>query len=707
MKNFPLVSMCSIYPEDKRMPCPCFISKNINIIDVMKKLKISYLMWSCLGAGAISIYDLEEEKSGKRKWDIKEGLTDIEFIKECRKNNIHPFGVIFTGQAHKIGITLNKNEDKILKFGKSFKKRTSTWGIEEFYQNRYPKIFKGWRDYFKDGLKDKNRKPIKNFVEECACRNILNEVCKANWVLEHPKYFDHKAYLMCKNSPHWKKYLKKQIEILIDADVSGILFDEIAAPFEWIIASAGFCKYCRESFRKFLIERYGNKFKNFDYRKYLTKSGFYRLSGIINFNNIPYSEDFKIWQLKVIKENFAELVNFTKEYSNKRNKSTLITSNFVDMLPFYFHLIDLVDIVNLEVFLKFPPDTNAPVYKLARTLAKDKPVSCVPTIMNAANFRRRSKNNLMKNLEKYFIAEAVSNQVVYEIPYSCFSLEGEGPYYPKVENFENYQNFIFEHIDFYKGLPVYDISVIFSFPSYLWTLNWISYPGSHFLSYSGALSLLSSANILFNVIVFGDSENVSEFYNNNFSKILILPNVEYLTDNQVEFLKSFSERNKILVAGNLNKYNERNRMRDKIEMNFKNKNIIYFDYDIFREYRWEGRDFLYDEFVKKIKELEFQPSISTNLQKKVIINIYKSEDRIFLHLLNNCYKEEKDVFIPVNDLEIKIRKEIAECIKSATFYSPDFNNTIECEISDDGKDYLLKIPELLIYGVVVLQRDED
>ncbi len=704
MNPHPLFSMCSLYPKDERMICACFLGKDSKIVEDMKKLSVDYLMWASLVSGAISLQDLEQEAGGRRVWD-KKGRDDTSFIKECNQEGIKVFSVLFTAQGYEIGITTDKKEEKLVEFGRTLKGKEKYWGLSEFYQNKYPKIFKGWKDYFDQPLLDEKKRPIKDFLQETTCYNLKGEPCHALWTQETNKYFDLKTFLMCQNSPHWQNYLKKIIEMQIDAGCDGILFDETGSPFDWGIMGSGFCKHCMNKFREYLVGKYGERFQNFDYKKTLKKRGQGFGAIITYFRDAPLGLDFKNWQKLAIRDNFKELVDYARQYSQKKSKEVLIAGNFAEVTPFYFPLVDLIDIFNLEMMFEMPPNNrNTSLYRLSKALAKEKPVTAVPTIFNTANLRERSKYNLTTNLERYFIAEAAANLANYQIPYSGFTIEGKGAYYPQVEELALYQSFIAKHKEFYQGEPLADVSLVCSYYSYFWSFNWINYPGRHMKSFLGIEKLLSHLFIPHKIIILGDDKYLEEVPKEISPKVLILPNIEYLSKGQIEWLNRYSA--KILIIGRFAIFNERGEERKK-RLSLE---ALYLKDDLGSKYEWSARKSITEEFAKRLKELLPCPSISTNLPPGSILSIYKHSTQITIHIVNGQYIEKEDSFEPLKDISITLKEgEINLQFKicnlkwsKATLFTPEKGRE-ELTSSKEEEGISLFIPEITLYGVVKIE----
>ena len=80
------------------------------------------------------------------------------------------------------------------------------WGLREFSQNRYPKLWPPFEDYFPGGLVNSDGEQVIDLLEECCSRDIHGVPCHARGV-ECPDR-EHFCYTMDRNNPVWREYLK-------------------------------------------------------------------------------------------------------------------------------------------------------------------------------------------------------------------------------------------------------------------------------------------------------------------------------------------------------------------------------------------------------------------------------------------------------------------------------------------------------------------
>ena len=152
--------------------------------------------------------ELEAEDSIDWRSRFYGQLTDKEFIKECDKHGIKVFSVVWTDQGWEYPVEINEKEDEIL-FWRSCtgKGKKAWWGLREFSQGKYPRLYKSFKDYFQDGIRNSEGKLVEDLIEECACRDVNGKTFSVPWVLFEEE--EHKCYFMCRNNPVWRTYLKK------------------------------------------------------------------------------------------------------------------------------------------------------------------------------------------------------------------------------------------------------------------------------------------------------------------------------------------------------------------------------------------------------------------------------------------------------------------------------------------------------------------
>ncbi len=188
---------------------PSLPARRLRMVEDLVDYKATVLVWSALGGGSISLPYLENEAFGPvdPRFRFYGFVNDSEFIHECQKHGIKVFGIVFEVQGWEFPIELSENEDAILALNELRGAGKPGWlGLREFTQNRYPKLWPAFESYFPDGLTNSLGEPITNLAEDCCSRDIHGNALHARWV-ECPDR-PHQCYLMDRNSPAWREYLR-------------------------------------------------------------------------------------------------------------------------------------------------------------------------------------------------------------------------------------------------------------------------------------------------------------------------------------------------------------------------------------------------------------------------------------------------------------------------------------------------------------------
>ena len=234
---------------------PSLPPRRLKMLEDLEDYRATMLVWSMLGGGSISLPYLEEEAYGEidPRFRFYGFMNDAEFIQHCQERGIKVFGIVFEVQGWEFPVELNEDEDRVLSMNESRGVGTPGWlGLREFTQNTYPKLWKPFEHYFPDGLVNSDGDVVTDLLDECVSRDIHGNPCHAKWV-EAPDR-DHYAYLMDRNNPVWREYLKAIIRIQIDAGVAGVELDEADLPLFSTRYGGCFCKDCMEQFRAYLLE---------------------------------------------------------------------------------------------------------------------------------------------------------------------------------------------------------------------------------------------------------------------------------------------------------------------------------------------------------------------------------------------------------------------------------------------------------------------
>lgn len=530
MHRYRIFSMCSTYDPDKRPVCAFLAPKTQKVIDDMRKIRADCLLWAVLGSGVAGLPLLKLEAEGRRPWNPG-GMSDVEFIRQCEKAGIKVFAVVWEAQGYDkilVGIENGRIKSWMRRFGDGKKIR---WGLDAFYRGKYPEIGR-WEEYF-SGKFEKNGE-VESLVDEGACRSIFGTKPWVVWIFPHV-LGPYSTYAMCRNSPYWREYLKRMIEIQIDYGAHGIQFDESAIPFDCIWCGAGYCDHCNREFLSYLREKYGDEnlrrmgiHGNFNFRKYLLK----RLVGPIRahliWKHFPLWKDHRIAMLRSIDRTFEELSSHARGYAERMGRKVEITGNFVMLMPAYMPLVKHVDFISMELRFGIPPESrHHPIYKLGISLGDGKELAAVPSVDTSLKLRRRGKRELLK----HYAYEAFSCQANFMAPYSCYTGIGK-PYYPPIEPIAEANEFIHLNRDAAEGERLADVAVAFSFHSHLMSFAYIM--NRYFSKFRRICEKLAEDHLLYDVIILGDGELVPRIVGKIYD-VVIVPGCEL--ENEWEVLR--------------------------------------------------------------------------------------------------------------------------------------------------------------------------
>jgi len=326
------------------------------MIEDLEEYRATALVWSALGGGSISLPYLEEEawQDIDPRFRFYGFLNDAEFIQHCQERGIKVFGIVFEVQGWEFPVELSDDEDEILSLNELRGVGKTGWiGLREFTQNRYPKLWKPLEHYFPDGLVNSDGEQVTDLLEECVSRDIYGEPCHSTWV-ECPDR-THYAYLMDRNNPVWREYLKAIVRIQIDAGVAGVELDEADLPIFSTGYGGCFCKDCMKLFRAYLQdlpadrlpqELKGEDLDTFHYGSWLLERGF---DFKANRETTPLYWDYLRFQRQTIVRYFAELSDYIKEYGASKGREVLVSGNFYSFSPHYYAFEPKVDVLITEM----------------------------------------------------------------------------------------------------------------------------------------------------------------------------------------------------------------------------------------------------------------------------------------------------------------------------------------------------------------------
>lgn len=324
---------------------PSLPMKNMQMVEDICDIHGNMLIWSCLGSGAIGLPYLDREANDTTppRMRLYGYMNDSEFCEECRKRGIRVFSVLWKSQLWEFGAEFNDDETKLLSLNilRNASKNHRYIGMSELSTNQYPHLFDPIEKYFPDGLKDYKGRIVTDYLEEFKTRSLEGRSILSAWLMA-PDH-DHKCYTPCCNKESYLTYLKKNVEMMIDAGAGGLHIDEYDTQKHALHNAGCFCDECMDKFSLYLQEHHiplpdDAAPGTFNYRTYLLEKG-HTDEDLLAFNgndrwNIPLYRDFVNMQISYIERVVRELSVHAKSYAReKRGEEFPVTANLFQCFP--------------------------------------------------------------------------------------------------------------------------------------------------------------------------------------------------------------------------------------------------------------------------------------------------------------------------------------------------------------------------------------
>jgi len=634
-------------------------------------MRATVCLWSSLGKGVISLYDLELEANGEiaipASYDNL--FNDRDFIRLAKEEGVRMAAVVWTEEGVEFPIEIR--DGKVISWGiRTGLGEDKRWGLKEFFRNELKDVFHTASYY---GLKE-----VSDFYEEAAQKTLSGEDRTGTWCLSEEK--GGTCYVLCEHAPLWRNYIKKMIDIQVKSGAEIIQFDEMGRTF------GCFCTHCMKAFSQFLRKRYPGRdwkregieqIRKFNYREYLQSKG---LIFEENQYNLPLYREYCNYILFSSLKSQQKLAEYARAKGREKGVQIAITGNGLTQHRL-IHLNLLYDFISCEHVPSFiPKGDNVHVYKLG--LAFGKQTTVVWGIEACAKLRDLMKTHSINNLMRIWIAEGNFAGGCFMVPYGCYTLTGRGGFYPPMQPVKEYQNFIANNMHLWDGAESgATVALIYSFPSQNF---------ENVSLYQKIAQRLLNLRIPYDFLLFWDGLMIDDSVcSEDFTKyqIVIIPYAPILTIKQREVLKKIvQEGKKLLVLGKAG--------------------IMNLDFTETKELKDELGGLANFRQVEKIEEIDkvFKEHISEmaieilNAPESLKLNYFTNGRRLIIHLLNFTYDCESDRVTPVQEIRVRVKE---SGFKAATFYTPESPRE-RLTIRKDKAGVLIEIPLLKIYGVVEL-----
>ncbi len=657
---------------------PSLPLRSLQMIEDLEAYHGTLLVWSAMGGGSISLPYLEHEAFGPvdPRMRFYGYMNDSEFIAQCNKRGIKVFAIVFEVQGWEFPAVIDEATGEFKRLNLTHGDEPHSWyGLREFSQDAYPGLLgKSLRDYYPNGIINSEGKRVTDLWEECAARKLDGSAVHAQWVevKQHP----HICYQTCRNNPVWRDYLKKIMEIQIDAGVPGIQLDEAELPITSIGSGGCFCKDCMKQFRTFLKERkaqglLGPEFDGidlaaFNYKDYLIETGSSYPSGA------PFYREYWEFQMRAVKRYFSELVDHAKAYGmEKYEREIQVSGNFFNLMPVYYPIESKVDVIITE--MQHTLFRQPHFYRYCAGFAGQKPIivaenpygGIIPALLDMLD---RGKGY---DLYRIFLLEASVYGCNMAVPYGGWMGNTiKDSFHPPRALTAQVQDFLAEHEDFFPKTPSKGAVVLYSFASNYWrettkgsggnamlldeqeslidctTSEWND-PGVARIPFWDAIKVLSEQQAMYDVRMMADGDvREDTFCAADLApySMVIVPDCNVLTAGQRDVLLAYAQGGGYLLV--YGRVAEGTGLAEALSMQ---PNV-----------RFVGLEEMPGAPMAQFREAftamyaPFSPAECSD--SALGIHRFDAKGRTFLHVLNYNYRAAQDAVAPVEHVTFTLRQ---------------------------------------------------
>jgi hypothetical protein len=679
---------------------PSLPGRRLRMVDDLVEYRATTLVWAAMGGGSISLPYLEQEAfaSIDSRFRFYGFVNDSEFVRECQKHGIKVFGIVFEVQGWEMPAELNEDESQILAFNELRGAGKRVWmGLREFSQNRFPKLWPPLEKYFPNGLTDSDGNKVTDLIENCVSRDIHGEPCHARWV-ECPDR-EHQCYLMDRNNPVWREYLKAIIRMQIDAGVDGIQLDEAELPITSFQYGGCFCTDCMKGFRQYLkelpeeqlpSELRGVNLETFHYGEWLLAQGY---DFKTKREGAPIFWEYHRYQTRQIARYFSELADYAREYAAQKGRTVLVSGNFFNLVAHWYYAMEpKVDLIITE--MRNTRYRQPAWYRYVAGFAAGKPVivaenpygGVVPELVEMLKVGKGY------DLFRMSLYEAAALGANMSVPYGAWMGSViQDSFHPPHELCVEIQRFLADHEDLYNHKTYSETAVVYSVETEfqresgrgIFADNRTNADTSEIGPFWQACEALSDAIQPCDVLFFPDGnlrpdtltvENLSQY------RVLILPDCRYLTKAQSQLLQAFLTKDgRLLVMGELGA----NLSRAEREAILDHPGTRRVEVGAAFDLNW----------------LPFGQQAHLSVPADMAINLQRVEAGVAIHILRYDYNPQQDQVPPLEELQLELR--LPENFLSVEIFSPGEAPQAELNVADGLHRLALK--NVPLYSIVLLK----
>jgi hypothetical protein len=668
---------------------PSLPTRSLHMVQDLARYRATSLVWSALGGGSISLPFLEQEAWGDidTRSRIYGFMNDAEFISECQKRGIKVFGIVFEVQGWEFPVELNDAEDRVLAMNELRGAGKPGWlGLREFTQDRYPNLWKSFRDYFPDGLVNSDGEEVTDLLEECVSRDIHGTALHSEWV-EVPGLGQY-CYLMDRNNPVWREYLKAIIRIQIDAGVAGVELDEADLPLFSTRYGGCFCKDCMKQFRAYLAalpperlpaELAGADLGAFHYGEWLLERGH-------DFGpdrrEAPLYWEYIAFQRQAVTRHFVELCDYIRAYGRSKGREVLVACNCGDAPPHFDAFRPHVDLLAAEQHVT---QYRQPAWcRYAAGFAGSTPLVEVEQPFDGVipELVEKLRHGRGYDLFRMMQYEAAALGLSPSIPYgSWMGPVIEDAFWAPDEVLVEMQGFLAEHEELFSTRTFSETAIAFSVPS-AFAYQRVN-PSRTFTPFYDAADSLVSRTHPFDVVMFPEGElrpdsltleDLAQY------RTLVLPGCASLTDPQARLVRAFLERGgRVLATGDLG-----------LDLSPGDRAALC-----------EAPGL---RFVQELatEDLDGGPQVVLDGTHDLAINIQRVERGVAIHVIRYDYDEEHDKVPTLPELGLRVR--LPGAWRAVRAFAPAGSVTarLAAEPDADGR-LVVELRDVPLYSIILLE----
>ena len=656
---------------------PSLPLRSAQMLEDLERYHGTVLVWAGLGGGSISLPYLQHEAFGPvdPRMQIYGYMNDRDFIAECNRRGIRLFGIVFEVQGWEYPAVFDE-EGRIVRMNlRAEEKEDHGWyGLREFSADQHAEAFPTrLKDYYPDGIRDEEGNPVTDLWEECCSRDRFGNPIHAQWV--EVKGHQETAYQMCRNNPVWRGYLKKIMEIQIDAGVPGIQLDECELPMTSMSSGGCFCKSCMKQFTAFLKERKaagrlgpeweGIDLNTFHYGEYLKAHDSPYPQGA------PFYRDYWEFQVLEVRKYFSELADYARAYAmEKYGRKVEVSGNFYNMQPAYYPIEPKVDIVITE--MEHTLFRQPYYYRYCAGFAPGKPVIIAENPYGGIMPRLLELLDRGKGYDLYrvYLLEASMYGCNMSVPYgSWMGNTIKDAFWAPRSLTAGVQDFLAAHGECWPRTRSRGAAVLYAYGSYYWrdsnkgsgangmqdaygslmdatAAEWLD-PEMKPVPFWDVIRAMSDRNAQYDVVMLPDGDfRADDFTAERLERypLVIVPDCHVMTENQRQILLAYARAGgKVLAAGRVA---EGTGLAEALK---ETGNAVFVPAEGAKEQYMPG-------FLQAFEAM-YAPMAPVDCRaEKIGVQRYDDGGRTYIHVLNYRYDEGEDRVMPAERLELTLRE---------------------------------------------------